>query len=77
MSSDQGAEDVRYGLLIACFGLTVALMVAESPVRIRPGQPRTLWLINDGEQQPAEHGHVLVELDALLLADGRVLDRPV
>ena len=36
-----------------------------------------LWLIEDGEQQPAEHGHVLVELDPLLLAAGRVLDRPV
>src|ERR1019366_3404313 len=36
-----------------------------------------LRLVEHGEYQPADHGHVLVELDPLQLAGGRVLDRPV
>jgi hypothetical protein len=38
LASDRGAEDLRYGLVIACFGLTVkvALRVARSPGMERP-----------------------------------------
>jgi hypothetical protein len=43
LASDRGAEDLRYGLVIACFGLTVkvALRVARSPVWNAPAQPTT------------------------------------
>src|SRR5262249_27662083 len=43
LASDRGAEDLRYGLVTACFGLTVnvALRVARSPVWNAPAQPTT------------------------------------
>ena len=34
-------------------------------------------LVERGEEQPADHGEVLVELDPLDLAGGRILDGPV